>query len=369
MFGIQYDEKVDVYSFGIMLAEVMTRKAPGKLDGFLDRKPGDGFNVDTAELDRESAKAEAPNSLVLLTKECVASEPHDRLDANGVAEWLDDLYKELPDDKEQAPDLHGETISDSLQRYLRKKSNDGEGVDGDGKDEDDDDAPKNAAEQKRLKDAAAVRHDELDKQRHHIDKEKSSMKAYKNSKEDVNVKLDADDDKASKAMAGKSSGSGGGSSGGGLFSMCFGGGRSHRKSTAGHRVLEMQGWVTKRGGRIKTWKRRYMVITSLGIVYFKGPEDADGSGEAQGQIEWTEMAAVAGVVCNAVPSVMTGKANSFAVHTAGRTYFMVADNIDERGRWIRAISDGHRAWTDKQKGGGKGVVANARDKHMSKVPI
>jgi len=26
---------------------------------------------------------------------------------------------------------------------------------------------------------------------------------------------------------------------------------------------------------------------------------------------------------------------------------MVADNIDERGRWIRAISDGQRAWSDK----------------------
>ena len=106
----------------------------------------------------------------------------------------------------------------------------------------------------------------------------------------------------------------------------------------------MQGWVVKRGGRIKTWKKRYMVVNNVGIVYYKGPDDS----EEQGVIPFSDMTTVAGVVANAVPSVMTGKPNSFAVHTAERTYYVSVNPIEERGKWIRAISDGYRGFVDKK---------------------
>jgi hypothetical protein len=54
-----------------------------------------------------------------------------------------------------------------------------------------------------------------------------------------------------------------------------------------------------------------MVVANTGIVYFKSPEDHAGGGEAQGAIDFADMTAVAGVVANAVPTVMTGKPHSF----------------------------------------------------------
>jgi len=211
------------------------------------------------------------------------------------------LPQELPDDTEQAPNLHGEAIQEKLEQYLRKQSNEVEGADDK---DDEDEAPTSVEAQHRLQVALEQRYNELD-HRAKVEREKSNVKAMAGRQQStvnnetgprVTINPDAGADGADRSSNGSA----------GLFSMCFGG-PSRRKSAAGHRVLEMQGWVTKRGGRIKTWKRRYMVITSVGIVYFKNPEEADGSGEAQGQIEWSEMTPVAGVVCNAVPSVMTGK--------------------------------------------------------------
>jgi len=169
-----------------------------------------------------------------------------------------------------------------------------------------------------------------------------------------------------------SSGSTGASGGSGIFGLCFPGSQS-KSAAQGNKSLEMSGWVTKRGGRIKTWKRRFMVITNLGIVYFKSPEDQHNGAEAQGTIEFQEMTPVAGVVANAVPTVMTGKANSFGVHTENRTYYISAANSEERGRWIRAISDGHRAYLDRKNGVKPKKAGNERrtreDSNVSTVKV
>jgi PH domain len=82
-------------------------------------------------------------------------------------------------------------------------------------------------------------------------------------------------------------------------------------------------------------------------------EDQHNGAAAQGTIEFSEMTPVAGVVANAVPTVMTGKANSFGVHTENRTYYICAASADDRGKWIRAITDGHRAHLDRKQGKGK----------------
>ena len=35
---------------------------------------------------------------------------------------------------------------------------------------------------------------------------------------------------------------------------------------------EKKGWVTKQGGRVKTWKKRWMVLKDNCLYYFKKPD-------------------------------------------------------------------------------------------------
>ena len=41
---------------------------------------------------------------------------------------------------------------------------------------------------------------------------------------------------------------------------------------------EKKGWMTKQGGRIKTWKRRWFVLSNNHLYYFKTPNDRDPCG-------------------------------------------------------------------------------------------
>lgn len=317
MFGMSYDEKVDVFSFGIVVAEVLTRKAPGRRDNFLDRVAGDGFNVNMEELEREVQPLNPPKSLVLFAKECVAPEAANRLSAQDMVAWLDECVRELPEDEEPKPVLSAEAIGPKLAQYLREEEEEEK--------EEDDERVGGGSSKPKTQEA------------------KSRVEAALTERDEALHKKEAEGNGQGGVVKRSSR-----ESNGGIFSKCFSSVSGGKQGGHANKSLEMAGWVTKRGGRIKTWKRRYMVITNLGIVYFKTPEEQHSGADAQGTIEYADMTAVAGVVANAVPTVMTGKANSFGVHTENRTYYISAANAEERGKWIRAISDGHRAFQDRK---------------------
>ena len=39
-----------------------------------------------------------------------------------------------------------------------------------------------------------------------------------------------------------------------------------------------EGWLHKQGGRVKTWKRRYVILSGNVLYYFKSPKDKEPLG-------------------------------------------------------------------------------------------
>ena len=61
-----------------------------------------------------------------------------------------------------------------------------------------------------------------------------------------------------------------------------------------HRYIasDKEGWLLKQGGRIKTWKKRYTILSGNVLYYFKTPKDRAPAGfvalegiEVRGRIE------------------------------------------------------------------------------------
>jgi serine/threonine protein kinase len=78
----EYDEKADIFSLGILFAEIIVRQSPGK-EGFLERHPRDLFAVNHEGFEKV-VPASCPPSFTNLVKCCTESSPESRPSAEEV---------------------------------------------------------------------------------------------------------------------------------------------------------------------------------------------------------------------------------------------------------------------------------------------
>lgn len=86
------------------------------------------------------------------------------------------------------------------------------------------------------------------------------------------------------------------------------------------------GFLTKRGGSIKTWKKRWFVLKDGKLYYFKGKSDAT----PQGTIVLEQKSQ-----CG--ETALTTKKHAFQVETSTRIFVITATSDEERAGWMEAI--------------------------------
>jgi copper chaperone CopZ len=87
-----------------------------------------------------------------------------------------------------------------------------------------------------------------------------------------------------------------------------------------------EGYLTKLGGFVKNWRRRWFVLKDNILCYYKTPND----NRPAGQIKIDENVKVQ-------PNDTMQKEHCFEIQTDKRTYYMCADNVNEFQSWINAL--------------------------------
>jgi len=93
--------------------------------------------------------------------------------------------------------------------------------------------------------------------------------------------------------------------------------------------VDKDGFLTKQGGAIKTWHRRWFVLKDNNLYYYKSPKDT----EQKGQIQLVSTSA-----CNPEPAMKKKGKFYFSVGTPNRKYFIFADDEESMSSWVDIIS-------------------------------
>lgn len=99
LFDEEYSNSVDVFSFGMVLLEIMKRQQVGKRanHNFAARYPQNSFTLDVDAV-QEALPNDAPPSLVMLALQCCEYDVADRPFSDDVYEWLLELGETSFDD-------------------------------------------------------------------------------------------------------------------------------------------------------------------------------------------------------------------------------------------------------------------------------
>lgn len=98
------------------------------------------------------------------------------------------------------------------------------------------------------------------------------------------------------------------------------------------RNLERGGYLTKRGHRIKNWKRRWFVLHSNTLEYYKSPKNSSPCGV----IPLDDIVAIQQLDNDTLSDVNIP--NSFVIYTNWNDYVCYADNESEMEEWIDALT-------------------------------
>lgn len=104
LFDEEYSNSVDVFSFGMVLLEIMKRQQVGKRGekSFAVRYPQNSFTLDVDAV-QEALPSDAPPSLVMLALQCCEYDSADRPFSDDVYDWLVDLGESFEGSSEEMP--------------------------------------------------------------------------------------------------------------------------------------------------------------------------------------------------------------------------------------------------------------------------
>ncbi|CAL4101039.1 unnamed protein product [Meganyctiphanes norvegica] len=91
--------------------------------------------------------------------------------------------------------------------------------------------------------------------------------------------------------------------------------------------LEKSGYLTKLGGKLKTWKKRYFILKDGTLTYWKSQGDIHR--KPAGQITLTDTCRV----------TRSEGAHTFEVNTGKKTYYLTADNTALVEDWVKVLQN------------------------------
>ena len=101
-----------------------------------------------------------------------------------------------------------------------------------------------------------------------------------------------------------------------------------------------EGWLTKQGGRVKTWKKRWVIVTEQAMVYYKDVKEVRAQGGGEGGIDALDLGG--GFEVEAERGGAGGKEAEWVFTVkpqmgSGRVYKFACQTEGEREGWVKVL--------------------------------